>query len=134
MKHLFKLFTVLSLALVIGASTGTSAFAAATVDCTGGGGTDVTAPNDAGGGQIKCNNVDTNTIVSKIYSFAAIISGIVLGIGVLVIVYAGFKYATSQGDPKVTEQAKMQIISAGVGIGIAMLAFVILNIFKTVVG
>lgn len=79
----------------------------------------------------NCTTDEVKTINDKIYKFASIISGIVLGIGVLMIVYAGFKYATSQGDPKTTEQAKMQIIAAGIGIGISMLAFVILNIFKS---
>lgn len=81
---------------------------------------------------INCKNGNVDTINKKIYKFVQIISGLVLGVAVLMIVYAGFKYATSQGDPKQTESAKMQIISAGIGIGISMLAFVLLNIFKTV--
>lgn len=80
----------------------------------------------------ECSGV--KDINDRIYGVAMVLAGIVLGFAVLMIVYAGFKYATSQGDPKVTEQAKMQIISAAIGIGIAMLAFVIVNVFKNIMG
>jgi heme/copper-type cytochrome/quinol oxidase subunit 2 len=75
-----------------------------------------------------CEGVDD--INQRIFGFAKVVAGIVLGFAVLMIVYAGFKYTTSQGDPKVTEQAKMQIVSAGIGIGIAMLAFIIVKVFE----
>lgn len=88
------------------------------------------------GDKVISSNCDNSVkfINSKIYNFAATIAGIVLGVAVVMITYAGFKYATSQGDPKQTETAKMQIIAAGIGIFIVMLAFVILNMFKTVIG
>jgi heme/copper-type cytochrome/quinol oxidase subunit 2 len=73
---------------------------------------------------------DTSTITGKMFLFAQIVAGIVLGVAVIMIAYAGFKYVTSQGDPKATEQAKMQVVAAGIGIGIAMLSFIILNLFK----
>lgn len=80
-----------------------------------------------------CND-DIKTLNDKIYMFAYVIGGLVLGVGVFMIVYAGFKYATSQGDPKQTETAKMQIIAAGIGIFIVMLAFIILRVFTGAVG
>lgn len=76
----------------------------------------------------------TDTLVDRLYKFASTLSWIVLGVAVVMIVYAGFKYATSQGDPKATESAKMQIVSAGIGIAIAMMAFVILKIFASISG
>jgi len=57
--------------------------------------------------------------------YVQIASGILLGISVLVIIYAGFKYATSQGDPRGTEQAKLQILIGGLGIFISMIGTII---------
>lgn len=74
------------------------------------------------------------SIVDTMFMFAQTISGIIFGVAVLMIVWAGFKYATSQGDTKVTEQAKMQIITAGIGIGIALFSLVIVQIFGNVMG
>lgn len=80
----------------------------------------------------SCKEADT--LVSKLIMFAKVIVGFVIGIAVIMIAYAGFKYATSQGDIKATENAKMQIVSAGIGIGVGMLAFVILNLFQGIAG
>ena len=133
MKHISKL--LLGFALVftflfatVGTSfvTGNEAFAAD--DCK------VQKLGEKNLDAISCNNGDVGTINEKIYTFVTIISGLVFGVAILMIVYAGFKYATSQGEAKVTEQAKMQIVAAGIGIGISLLSFVLLNIFKTVLG
>lgn len=72
------------------------------------------------------------TIVGTMYTFATYISGIIFGVSVLMIVWAGFKYATSQGETKVTEQAKMQIITAGIGIGVALFAMIIVKVFAEI--
>jgi hypothetical protein len=124
-QNIYKGFAMLALVIAVFASAGvTQAFAASPSPSA-------CVPAAGQAIDIKCaDSGDVGTINQSIYKFASIIAGIVLGLGVLMIVYAGFKYATSQGDPKTTEQAKMQIIAAGVGIGIAMFAFVILNIFK----
>lgn len=97
--------------------------------CTAPTAANITAAN----GTINTNcDPNVNVINGKIFKFAYLIGGLVMGVSVVMIVYAGFKYATSQGDPKQTETAKMQIISAGIGLFIVCLAFVILNVFKTV--
>jgi len=72
------------------------------------------------------------SIVATMYKFGNYLAGLIFGVSVIVIVWAGFKYATSQGDTKTTEQAKMQIITAGIGIGIALLAMVIVKIFAEI--
>jgi len=130
MKNISKILTMAMLVMFFAFLGGTAAeyvtgagdALAAACDFKGGTG-DALKPGD-----LKCD--DINTLNDRIYGMAKVIAGIVLGFAVLMIVYAGFKYTTSQGDPKVTEQAKMQIISAGIGIGIAMLAFVIVKIFE----
>lgn len=73
-----------------------------------------------------------STIVNKMYDFATYISTAIFGVSVIMIVWAGFKYATSQGESKVTEQAKMQIITAGIGIGVALFAMVIVKVFAEI--
>lgn len=64
----------------------------------------------------------------KIYAFGATLSGVVVGVALLMIIYGGFKYVTSQGDPKATESAKNQIMYAGIGMLIVMTAFVIMKL------
>ncbi|MCU7666965.1 pilin [Bacillus thuringiensis] len=72
------------------------------------------------------------SLVSTMYTFGQTLAGLIFGVSVIVIVWAGFKYATSQGDAKTTEQAKMQIITAGIGIGVALLAMVIVKVFAEI--
>ncbi|MFP3725717.1 hypothetical protein U8V72_10995 [Priestia filamentosa] len=112
-------------------------FADSTVFAASGAG-NVPFPNDTA---VK-DNLQTKTgdkngtalasIVSTMYKFGNYLAGLIFGVSVIVIVWAGFKYATSQGESKVTEQAKMQIITAGIGIGIALLAMVIVKIFAEI--
>lgn len=52
---------------------------------------------------------------------------ICLGLGGLVIIYAGYIYATSQGNPDSIKTAKDFIIGALVGIALIILAGVILR-------
>jgi heme/copper-type cytochrome/quinol oxidase subunit 2 len=126
-----KLFTMVMLVMAFTFTNGLvtnyisgDGVAHAASTCGAGGSTTVVKPNDVK----NCDGV--KDINDRIFGFAKVVAGIVLGFAVLMIVYAGFKYTTSQGDPKVTEQAKMQIVSAGIGIGIAMLAFIIVKVFE----
>lgn len=64
--------------------------------------------------------------------YIQIASGIFLGISILGIIYAGFRYATSQGDPRETEQAKSLILLTGMGLFISMTGMVIGSIFNEV--
>lgn len=81
---------------------------------------------------LETGNASANTIVGTMYKFAKVISSLIFGVAVIMIGWAGFKYATSQGDTKVTEQAKMQIITAGIGIGVALFAIIIVKLFASV--
>lgn len=68
--------------------------------------------------------------VTKIVRFIIIIAGIV---SVFMMVYAGFVYITSGGDPKRTATAKNTIIYAAIGIVIALISqsivsFILVNI------
>jgi TRAP-type C4-dicarboxylate transport system permease small subunit len=59
-------------------------------------------------------------ILDIIYSILGVVS-------VLMIVYGGFKYTTSRGDPQTTGQAKDTILYAIIGLTIAIFAFTITN-------
>lgn len=62
----------------------------------------------------------------------AIINTILMVLGivaVLVIIIAGFRYVTSQGDEAGIKTAKNAILYAVIGLVIAMLAYVIVNFF-----
>lgn len=96
-------------------TTDGNAYAACTVDASG-----TPSPD--------CNQAGKD-VNAKIYKFGATISGVVVGIALLMIIYGGFKYVTSQGDPKATESAKSQIMFAGIGMLIVMTAFVIMKLF-----
>lgn len=82
--------------------------------------------------QTQGSGTALGSIVATMYKFGNYLAGLIFGVSVIVIVWAGFKYATSQGDTKTTEQAKMQIITAGIGIGIALLAMVIVKVFAEI--
>jgi len=69
---------------------------------------------------------------AQIVQLAQVLGGFVLGLSVLIIIYAGFKYVTSMGDPRVTEQAKMQIVYSGIGIFLAMSSTIMVKIFTKI--
>ena len=74
---------------------------------------------------------DIATLNQKIITMAHTLTGIIIAISTLMIVYGGFKYVVSVGDNRETEQAKNIIVHAGVGMFIAMTGFIILQIFAT---
>jgi hypothetical protein len=61
----------------------------------------------------------TNGQTAKIRTIVFGISG---AIALLIIVIAGFKYITSQGNPQAVAQSKNAIIYAGVGLTVLLLA------------
>lgn len=92
-----------------------------------GGGTAVTTVPDA------CKKA-ADDLIGKILRFVSILSMLAVVAAVAMIIYAGFKYITSQGDPKQTESAKQQLWYSGVGLFIVLTAFTILKLFQTASG
>ena len=79
--------------------------------------------------------------VATIQGFACLISNVlavavtIIGMLALVMfVFASFKYLTSGGNSKSTEQAKGTITYAVVGIVVALSAFIILNLISNFTG
>lgn len=52
---------------------------------------------------------------------------IAAAVALLMIVWGGFKYVTSKGDPSATAKARGTIIYAAVGLAICILAFAIVQ-------
>ena len=73
-------------------------------------------------------------LLGKILRFVSILSGLVIVAAVGMITYAGFKYITSQGEPKAVESAKQQLWYSGVGLFIVLTAFTILKLFMNASG
>jgi amino acid permease len=70
-------------------------------------------------------------LIANLISIALSLSGLILFI---MFVIGGFKYLTSQGDPKSVEAAKGTLTHAIIGLVILLLAYVILSIVYGITG
>ena len=70
------------------------------------------------------NQTDFNTGVKTIVNMLLFLLGLV---SVVMIIYGGFRYTTSQGDSGNTKAAKDIILYAVIGLVVAILAFAIVN-------
>ena len=78
-------------------------------------------------------NVDgVETIKGKTVKFVGIAAGLIMGLAVIMITFAGFKITTSEGEPGKLRTAKMQIIGAGIGIGLSLFTLVIVKVYMEV--
>lgn len=75
-----------------------------------------------------------NGLSGKILQFAVVLSTFVTVTTVGMIIYSGYKYTTSQGDPKAVETAKIQLWRAGVGLFIVLTAFTFMKLFQNASG
>ncbi|XIH10536.1 hypothetical protein C1N87_29450 (plasmid) [Priestia aryabhattai] len=75
------------------------------------------------------NTGEAAKVMKSIYSAANIFAGFVLGISIIMIIVGGLRYILSNGDQRQAEQGKMILIYSGIGIVIALSAFVIAKIF-----
>lgn len=84
-------------------------------------------------GEKSINSVSTdaeaNKITKAIFKAANIFSGFVLGISIIMIIVGGLRYILANGDQRQAEQGKMILIYSGIGIVIALSAFVIARLF-----
>jgi membrane-associated HD superfamily phosphohydrolase len=68
----------------------------------------------------QLNNGSFDSVLKLVFGFAGAIS-------VIIIVIAGLKYVTSQGNPQETAKAKDTIIYAVIGLAVCFLAFFIIG-------
>jgi len=73
---------------------------------------------------VQSNSNDLGTVIKTVVDVLLYILGI---ISVIVLIIAGIRYSTSQGDPKTVETAKNTILYAIIGIGIAFSAWAIVD-------
>ena len=76
----------------------------------------------------KASCEKAKTLSTKIEAVVKTFTGLVGAFAVGMIVYGGFKYITSQGDPKAAEGAKNIIWYSGVGLFIVLVAFIIFDL------
>ncbi len=67
-------------------------------------------------------------------ALATFITGLIIVIGVIVIIIAGYIYMTARGDASQVQKAKTMILSALAGIVLAVAAVVILETINTQLG
>lgn len=76
-------------------------------------------------------NIDIWTMLKKAAKW---LLNIVIFVGVIIIVYAGFTYVTAAGDSEKTKKALNMIIYALLGIAIALLAYWLVNVVLGFIG
>lgn len=59
----------------------------------------------------------------RITTVYELIFGILGGIALIIIIIAGIKFITSQGDPQATAKARNTIIYAAIGLAVSVAAF-----------
>jgi hypothetical protein len=77
------------------------------------------------------DNLTISELVAGAIRFAYVIIGIIF---FAMVVFAGFTYLTSEGNPDKTKQAMSILVYAFVGAGIALAAGAITGIFESVFG
>lgn len=78
----------------------------------------------------QANTGESKKILDAIYKVANTFAGLVLGASIIMIIVGGARYILSNGDQRQAEQGKMIIIYSGIGIVIALSAFVIARLFE----
>jgi|SRR5581483_955464 len=69
--------------------------------------------------------------------FQNVVSGLIIVAGLVAlsfIIYAGYKYIFSSGDPKKIDEAKHTITYGIIGLLVVLLSFFILNLIATLTG
>ncbi len=77
--------------------------------------------------QIVINSPLPRTSGSLLSNILYIVFGVLGGISLIIVVWAGMKYTLSSGDPNKTAEAKNQIIYAAIGIAVALSASAIVT-------
>lgn len=80
---------------------------------------------------------DVPTIKGLECAFSSLVSAILPLAGIILFIMlltGGFRYLTSSGDPKAMEAAKGTLTQAITGLVVLLLAFVILQLIKTITG
>lgn len=77
---------------------------------------------------------DENPVVETIKRVSRIIATIAGIVAVLMIIFFGFQFVTSAGDPQKAKSARMGIIFSAVGLAVIALSVPIINIILSLIG
>ncbi len=92
-------------------------------------GTSVQAPSG-----LPSNLTDSSTIYNiPQFAVTLLIVGVVV-LSIVMILFSGIQWITSQGDPKAIEGARKRITYAVIGLIVAMASFIIVSIAITLLG
>lgn len=72
-------------------------------------------------------------LTNQLIDVIQMIAGAIIFFAAIITAYGGFLYVTSVGDKRAIEKAKMMIFNAGVGMMIALMSFMIINIFSSLI-
>lgn len=70
-------------------------------------------------------------VIKNLVQWALIFAGVV---ALFLIIYAGFQFVTSKGDPQQVDNAKKTLTYAIIGLLLIFFSFAILNLISTVTG
>ncbi|MGH2767663.1 MAG: pilin [Actinomycetota bacterium] len=73
-------------------------------------------------------------ILRVLDNLRALLVGLLVGLAVAALTYAGVRYVIAAGDPASVEKAKGAVKSAIVGLALALLAPVLVGIVKNIIG
>lgn len=77
---------------------------------------------------IKLNNTaNTNDLMGQANTIINVVIGVIGFVAVAFIIFGGFQYTTSAGDPGKVKKAKDTILYGIIGLVVAMLAYAIVN-------
>ena len=76
---------------------------------------------------LKCLPVVIGNVIAGLLVFSGTIA-------IFMLIFAGFKYVTSSGDPKQVEGAKQTMTYAIIGLVVILLSFFIINFISVVTG
>jgi hypothetical protein len=82
-------------------------------------------------GEVSYKDLDVFQMIDRITVYAAYL---LLIVGVIVIVIAGYNFVLSEGDPDKVKKAKDMIIYAMVGIAVALSARAIVGLVRHILG
>ena len=90
------------------------------------------AGTDAGAnGLASCtklnNTANTNDLMGQANTIINVVIGVIGFVAVAFIIFGGFQYTTSAGDPGKVKKAKDTILYGIIGLVVAMLAYAIVN-------
>jgi hypothetical protein len=136
-KHMKKITSIFLLSLVLMVMAGGVAFAQEDIGDGDEGGTTSVETGKFGNPTQQLNNPNLNTVgdIEKLVN--TVINWVFfafVAVSIVFIIMAGMQFITGGGNPDTVSEARMKLIWAAVGIGIALLARGFVPVIKSLLG